>query len=51
MNDDDKVIRDENDREQQANLLDEIEELDVIEASELQEGVAFHAFRFRVHNF
>lgn len=27
-------------------LLNEIEELDVIEAEELQEGVAFHAFRF-----
>ncbi|MCX4245098.1 hypothetical protein [Paraliomyxa miuraensis] len=27
-------------------LLDEIEELDVLEAEELQEGVAFHAFRF-----
>lgn len=28
------------------NLLDEIEELNVLEAEELQEGVAFHAFRF-----
>jgi hypothetical protein len=28
-------------------LLDEIEELQVLEAAELQEGVAFHAFRFR----
>lgn len=27
-------------------LLDEIEELSVLEAEELQEGVAFHAFRF-----
>lgn len=28
-------------------LLDEIEELQVLEAGELQEGVAFHAFRFK----
>lgn len=30
----------------QSSLLDEIEELQVLEAEELQEGVAFHAFRF-----
>lgn len=32
------------------NLLDEIEELNVLEAEELQEGVAFHAFRFHEAN-
>lgn len=31
-------------------LLDEIEELQVLEAEELQEGVAFHAFRFHMPN-
>ena len=33
---------------QQKSLLDELEELQVIEAKELREGVAFHAFRFRI---
>jgi hypothetical protein len=28
------------------NLLAELEQLDVLEAKEFQEGVAFHAFRF-----
>lgn len=29
-----------------ASLLDELDQLEVVEAKELQEGVAFHAFRF-----
>ncbi|WP_309893648.1 hypothetical protein [Archangium sp.] len=28
------------------NLLAELEQLDVLEAKEFQEGVAFHAFKF-----
>lgn len=31
-------------------LLDEIEELQVLEAEELQEGVAFHAFKFSANS-
>ncbi len=30
----------------QASLLEQLDQLEVIEAEELQEGVAFHAFRF-----
>ncbi|MCX4246361.1 hypothetical protein [Paraliomyxa miuraensis] len=36
-----------NNESAERSLLDEIEELHVLEAEELQEGVAFHAFRFR----
>ncbi|MGQ0574518.1 MAG: hypothetical protein ACT4RN_09975 [Pseudonocardia sp.] len=44
MNDDNTEIRSDND----SALLDELDQLEIVEASELQEGVAFHAFRFRV---
>jgi hypothetical protein len=30
------------------NLLAELDGLEVVEAEELQEGVAFHAFRFAI---
>jgi hypothetical protein len=30
----------------EASLLEQLDQLEVIEAEELQEGVAFHAFRF-----
>lgn len=30
----------------QVSLLEQLDQLEVIEAEELQEGVAFHAFRF-----
>lgn len=32
----------------ETSLLDEIEELQILEAAELKEGVAFHAFRFKI---
>jgi hypothetical protein len=40
-------VNDKNPVNAERSLLDEIEELQVLEAEELQEGVAFHAFRFR----
>jgi len=43
VGDDAKAIRDERD----SDLLDDLDKLEIVEASELQEGVAFHAFRFR----
>lgn len=36
---------DENQTEAKS-LTDQLDELDVVEAEELQEGAAFHAFRF-----
>ncbi|WP_254900758.1 hypothetical protein [Rhodococcus sp. 1168] len=30
------------------NLLNQLDSLDVVEAAELQDGAAFHAFRFAV---
>ena len=33
---------------QERSLLDELDELQVIEADQLQEGVAFHAFKFHM---
>ncbi|MFE4670499.1 hypothetical protein ACFRI7_37540 [Streptomyces sp. NPDC056716] len=35
-------------REDSATVLDELESLEVVEASELEEGAAFHAFRFAI---
>lgn len=32
---------------EQSNVLDGLDSLQVLEASDLDEGVAFHAFRFR----
>jgi len=33
---------------EQSNVLDGLDSLEVLEASDLDEGVAFHAFRFKV---
>ena len=38
---------DKADEKSDRSLIEELEALDVVEAHELQEGVAFHAFRFR----
>jgi hypothetical protein len=34
--------------ETEKSLMDELDALEVIEAKALQEGIAFHAFRFKV---
>ena len=46
MNDDNDVPS-EKLRMDEDSVLAELEALEVVEASELQEGLAFHAFKFR----